>query len=127
MAAVTEPRELTAGRELDVLVAEKVMGLVRCQGKKHNHSFPSTYCFAQPDSPTQGGELRNYSNRMEDAWLIVFKAQLEKRMVSLNWLPEADEWACRIYPSDYSTSGEEACSKNPCEAICLAALKAVQP
>jgi hypothetical protein len=58
------------GRELDALVAEKVVGLVRCQHECHKNENPAypVYCHAQPDSPDQGGETQQYSSDMTEAW-----------------------------------------------------------
>lgn len=64
--------ELKAGRELDALIAEKVFGLVKCRGR-HDEQHDGDYCYAQPDSPMRGGELRSYSSDIADAWLVVEK------------------------------------------------------
>lgn len=42
--------EYEAGRELDALVAEKVMGLVRCRAS--HHLKEGGYCHANPDTQT---------------------------------------------------------------------------
>jgi hypothetical protein len=57
-------------RELDVLVAEKVFGLVPCTAACHDFGNMRP-CHAQPDSPDQGAETRCYSTRIEDAWMVV--------------------------------------------------------
>jgi hypothetical protein len=67
--------ELTAGRELDVLIAEKVMGLVPCKAECHTRErspLPGP-CHAQPDSPDQGGETKEYSTDIAAAWTVVEK------------------------------------------------------
>lgn len=59
-----------AGRKLDALVAERVMGLVPCTGDCHANGDMRP-CHAQPDSPDQGAETRQYSTDIADAWLVV--------------------------------------------------------
>ena len=51
-------------RELDAEVAEKVVGLVRCQAGGH---AATDYCHAHPDSPGMGGETRCYSTDISAA------------------------------------------------------------
>lgn len=53
-------------RELDAQIAERVMGLVPCQGNGHANGelLP---CHAQPESPTQGAETRLYSTDISAA------------------------------------------------------------
>lgn len=56
------------GRELDALIAEKVMGLVPCQA----YRCPSKpFCHADPESPERGMETRSYSTDISAAWAVV--------------------------------------------------------
>lgn len=121
--------ELKVGRELDALIAEKVMGLVRCKNWRHaDGTFPSERCFASPDSPTQGAEARLYSTEIADAWLVVEKIVASHMKTGLTDRPDGKWgfWICR----DMGQPEEETyfCTGDtPAEAICLAAMKAVCP
>lgn len=123
---------LPAVRALDALVAEKVFGLVRCTGCDYYE------CYAQPDSPNHGGELRGYSTRIEDAWEVVEKMREagwvyctvqstvgdidvlmgKKKVSSVLW------WAAfaKYHSSEEVQSNEHA---TPAKAICDAALRAM--
>jgi hypothetical protein len=46
------------GRLLDELIANRVFGLVRCEAD--HEDIP--YCYADPETPTAGGELPEYSS-----------------------------------------------------------------
>lgn len=132
-----------AGRELDAEVAEKVMGLVRCQGSQHKLGGRAEgwECWAQADSPTRGGELPSYSTDITDAWKVVEQFQLQAKLGHM--------FVLRCAPwEDYSRSSWEVGQVRPLNgwwgaateegglysfaptaplAICLAALKAVTP
>lgn len=131
--------ELKAGRDLDALIAERVFGLVQCQGLRHDGLFPNTYCYANPASPTQGAEVREYSTRVEDAWEVVERMADGWYIEIRNYIrpiigvdgfidestPDRMFWLVtieRVGPSDKEYS-EEAVT--PALAICLAALKAI--
>ncbi|HET9318116.1 MAG TPA: hypothetical protein VFO27_00025 [Bryobacteraceae bacterium] len=55
-------------RKLDALVAETVMGLVRCTAQ---HSRPDEPCHALPESPDCGAETQRYSTDVGIAWTVV--------------------------------------------------------
>ncbi len=110
------------GRELDALVAEKVMGFKPC-------SDPIGKCDAAHMSPPlcwDGSELKPYSTNISAAWEVVEKVSLLGWERALGKTRDG-EW-CTLYHDlldsdhrcDFSTRGESA----P-HAICLAALNAV--
>lgn len=57
-----------ASREMDALIAEKVVGLVPCQADVHLSESVSRYCHARPASPTMGGETACYSTDVAAAF-----------------------------------------------------------
>jgi len=67
--------DMEPGRELDALVAERVMGLVPCQNECHKSDDPNDRalwpCHAKPDSPRRGGETACYSTDIAAAWEVV--------------------------------------------------------
>ena len=67
-------------REIDALVAERVMGLVACRNPCHNKEHPKYIegsCHAQVTSTDQGGETRLYSSNLEDSWSVVLQLREE--------------------------------------------------
>ena len=64
---MAETRE--AGRELDAEVAEKVFGLIPCQGDFHRDGY-ALPCHATPEHPTQGGETPCYSTDISAAFTV---------------------------------------------------------
>lgn len=100
---------MKAGRELDGLIAEKVMGL-KVYGQFHE---------------TNRGvriHVPRYSTNIEDAWLVVEKL---KDKVDIGFFNDSlGNWNCKILDkSDWSLTEIEA--ETAPLAICLAALKAV--
>lgn len=75
----TDTQALPAGRELDALVAEKVMGWA-------------------PGADFAAATYWSFSTNIADAWHIVERMREQQRMVSLNWLPDSGEWFASIYP-----------------------------
>lgn len=133
----TTYNELTA---LDRQIAERVFGLVRCQGKYHDAKFPNTQCYAQPDSPEQGAELPAYSASIEAAWQIVEKMTSNGEDGWEEWdfilYRDGDaalQWKARFeFPMMdgqgehvYLLHEEEAEAATPALAVCRAALLAV--
>ncbi len=126
--------ELLPGRELDALVCERVFGLVRCRGEKHDASYPNTYCYAATDSPTEGAEARCYSTEINDAWEVV-AAMREKYNCLLTleqYLMNSDEyedWGAtfrhRETDTEHSSTAGLFESQTAPLAICRAALLAV--
>lgn len=129
---------MKAGRELDILIAEKVMGWTRepinplsIEPDRRGWLNVNGYYFSHPDATTYENEkLPKYSTNIAAAWEVVEKIKMEKCMININEdatfssvqierfhpLPTGGTWSCIVESSD----GESA----P-HAICLAALKAV--
>lgn len=119
-------------RELDALVAERVMGLVPCQNERAHDPASEFYigngnCHAQPDSPTDGGEDPFYSTTWEGAGLVL------EAMRERGW-----RWA--VYPAasgpaiaaTFSRTGKgnrhlegQAVTAPAPRAVCIAALRAI--
>lgn len=81
------PADRPAGRATDAEVAEKVMGLVRCQSDHGGHLEDFPYCFARLESPRQGGECPQYSTDWSAMQLVV------ERMAALGWDCEMEVYA----------------------------------
>ena len=107
------------GRELDALVAEKVMGLVRCTAIAPDHILP---CHAHPANPDKGAETPLYSTDIAAAWEVVEK--IKNRNINLLWHEENQYWYCCVHNEIFEVD-QEATSESAPHAICLAALKAV--
>jgi hypothetical protein len=134
LARTPEGGSMNPGRELDALVAEKVMGLTQCAGGMHGDSFPNSYCYAHPDTPEMGSEVYPYSTDIVAAWEVVEKMWAEHiprtrygvYRLQLNRLDTGRyvcEFACDP-EGDFSTHSRGEADTAPL-AICLAALKAV--
>ena len=128
----TQEIESLAGRELDVAIAERVMGLVPCQSEQHELGakfYAERPCHAQPDSPTKGGETSLYSTDIGAAMQVVERLRASNWYVTLSNGDEraGKEWFVEFLRSDgkYLYNGEADCDSLP-EAICRAALKAVK-
>lgn len=110
---------MTAGRELDALVAEKVMG--------HRIFQPPPLTLDQAwevrPNNTEGRPLLPYSTDIIAAWQVVAKLMDSHFMVSVNCSHESGWWAV-VYPSSGPAIESEYASSGP-HAICLAALEAV--
>lgn len=103
---------MKAGRELDALVAEKVMGLMMIDGKE---KYPC-------DSSSKGYILTDpepYSTDIAAAWLVVEKL---RDTLHVNWdiCSDSTSWWAKIGNLETLKAADSA----PL-AICLAALKAV--
>jgi len=119
--------EKVAGRELDALVAEKVMGL-------------SITTWGDPNSPIVGydkftRDLPHYSTSISAAWEVVEKLIMIGSNVGHTWTMEYDledlAWDVGYKGWDYDTGWSWEMVDWPVtaptapHAICLAALKAV--
>lgn len=108
--------ELKPGRELDALVAEKVMGikLCRCYGQKPNEHSSIGKCF---DCRCLNGSDA-YSTSIADAWKVVAKIDQPFELCT------DDER--NIHTVRFNLDrGEFVQAHTAPHAICLAALKAV--
>jgi hypothetical protein len=125
--------QLPAGREMDALVAEKVMGWIGIEGK-HGHPLekgPFKDCDC-PSHSYQRQEIPHYSSDIAAAWEVAEKLGLaiipQSSKNGFRWL------ACdvklisykgdriEVFPVDDT---EYSCDTAPL-AICRAALKAVE-
>lgn len=135
--SVSERAELTAGRELDALIAERVMGIApeewryRCYVERHERDEAWCYhCRALiGDAEVDGRIPQPYSTRIEDAWLVVEKMRADGWRVRLDDEPEGwGAWFRRghdpIDPMIPLYEGDVRLASMP-HAICLAALAAL--
>lgn len=128
------------GRDLDALVAEKVVGLDlspreggHVWGEKHHHDLhylrlcQNEGCNEQwmeccdPDNPPSGPcvpWMSRYSTDIEAAWQVVEKLMFQYHDINLRYEPDFDVWICK-------TTTSKAQGDTAPEAICLAALEAV--
>lgn len=106
-------------RELDALVAEKVMGW-----KRHPSVGVWYPLNLHPLQNVYGHVLPPYSTSIVAAWEVVEKIG-EKYAIELHW--RESMWNCSIEEGDEVTAHYIATaeSRNASKAICLAALKAV--
>jgi hypothetical protein len=126
-----------AGRIMDALVAEKVMGLVPCTAPSHTpghkYHMPGP-CHAQPDSPDLGGETKQYSTEIEAAWEVVERLERGAFAPFGEQVAACVEMVCddgiqdeRYYCAIFSPTlaKVESWGKTMPEAICRASLKAI--
>lgn len=120
---------MKAGRELDALIAEKVMGLQTCSdpiGRCAAAKLTPCQCWGVPDRNgiVSGGERASYSTDIAAAWEVMEKLR-EQWAVELHGRDQA--WAVLIEDGDEVSAhfiATEEADTAPL-AICLAALKAV--
>lgn len=97
------------GRELDALIAEKVMGLITDLDRQTVWDV-----YEKPGYP-----LPHYSTDIASAWLVVEKLDLHLELLTYKKKSKT-EW-CAIFDID-----DEGWGATAPHAICLAALKAVE-
>lgn len=113
---------MEAGRELDALIAEKVMGkTVRSKNEVTNNAFKPEYDELVVDLGNERYEfIRHYSTDIADAWKVLKKLIQLGAEINVGFYKQ---WDCSIdYPigCNWLVQAETA----PL-AICLAALEAV--
>lgn len=111
---------MKAGRELDALIAEKVMGWRNCEvsGWRETRAYGKPPYFDDSDPDVC---INDYSTNIADAWLVVEKFDTQNHTVRISNTMGGD-WSCVIH----GVWGEErVVAENVPLAICLAALKAV--
>ena len=129
------PDKTAAGRELDALVAEKVMGLVPMKGagmvggfwdstKKRTQMVKDSPLHEArkklgitDDEPGDGFTLA-YSMDIRSAWAVVEKLRERGYILTLSG-HRAAPWRAQF------NDLPDACAENPAEAICKAALAAL--
>lgn len=126
--------EMQAGREMDALIAEKVMGFTHYVGDDvpngHAHSYlradeiPEVWLKELPNRDfvrfcKQCGDMPNYSTHIEEAWEVV--EWMKDWNFTLDWL--GSDWQTMFQTED---DGEFFSNADTAPlAICRAALKAV--
>lgn len=110
------------GRELDALIAEKVMGLKNI--RLANDGRSDYLCYGKPDSIFLEGKIvPAYSTDISAAWLVVEKMQDNDWAFILDNMEDfIGNWQAHF---EKDKSGWSADSESAPHAICLAALKAI--
>lgn len=121
---------MTPGRELDALVAEKVMG---CKVLWQKATVSGPYCGCNcadgfeegphSDPNRMDANLKSYSTDIAAAWEVVEKLAENGKLLELyaGGGPKGASWTATFFDG---SSGNEYADTAP-HAICLAALKAV--
>jgi hypothetical protein len=111
---------MQAGRELDILVAEKVMGkTVRSKNEVTNNSFKHEYDELVVDLGNGRYEfIRHYSTDIADAWEVVEQLNDPESYLDIKIQSCIDGWFV-----DYCN--ERTVAETIPLVICIAALKAV--
>jgi hypothetical protein len=117
---------MKAGRELDALVAEKVLGLSVSKMATSEYSYGFFYNPARAENTWQ--RLPHYSTNLTAAWQVVEKMAEKGWRVcfSDNGNTHAERWDCRFFREPGTSSKDRViaiCDTAPL-AICLAALRA---
>jgi hypothetical protein len=120
---------LAAGRELDALIAEKVMGWTDCRLDDREDETQSRWFV--PTGITPSGRvavIAHYSTDISAAWLVVERLRATGTRgwdIGLD-TADHDEWLCQVWddPED-NFIGSATASTAPL-AICRAALAAVE-
>jgi hypothetical protein len=126
--------QLEAGRTLDILIAERVFGWTRWDGKGDwDGPDDVTFFLADEDHLAVYGPREEepsgyaaFSENIEDAWEVVERL---KKAFDLKLLCILDEgWEVSVYTKFWDNSDPVAveCAESAPLAICLAALKAVE-
>jgi hypothetical protein len=105
---------MKAGRELDRLVAEKVMGWKVEYGELGHEHF------------TENGEIKFlpfYSTNISDAWQVVEKLKLEFICKVIGLTNDHKDWFCSFTPIGLGAYGNAAYAETAPLAICLSSLK----
>ena len=104
---------MEAGRKLDALIAEKVMGLIF--RKKEGY-------------PKFDDDVPYYSTRIEDAWLVVEKLREMGAWINVSIGTHKMFWECRGIINEGKDNEVRFINHAPTAplAICLAALKAIE-
>jgi len=112
------------GRELDALVAEKVLG---CHLERYQDALRPRENITCGCRPRKHGDMLNlwpYSTNIEAAWLVV--EEMHGRGLTVQIIAGEQFFHCDIapHPAESGVIASESADTAP-HAICLAALKAV--
>ena len=120
--------DLPAGRELDALIAEKVMGL-----KVYHHAGSHDVCHCDiegdDDITVCQGPVKAYSTSIADAWEVVERmgGRISLQGPGTEDMGEGyvtyDTWTAEFQPKGHQTGSISRADTAPL-AICLASLKA---
>ncbi len=120
---------LPNGRDLDALVAEKVMGWIGIEKKPIANAFGQTVLEDYVGQPSIGATqpvlVPRYSTMIQEAWKVADKLRGEVQFVAVisgKGPQGAQPWICKI--NREGSFLEERADTAPL-AICLAALKGV--
>jgi len=108
---------MKAGHDLDVLIAEKVMGYHRPTNNPTSlflYDEHGEYAWDPEDGP-------HYSVNIADAWLVVEKMREDRWRFVIAGVPEG---IAASFRRGNSFQGEEPYQESAALAICVAALKA---
>jgi hypothetical protein len=118
--------DLKPGRELDALIAEKVMGLILERDCTVQNVVTGVYLVSR--NPFQVAEIPHYSTSIADAWEVVEKLESDGFLPSMysneEWEVEFNKNDGRFLQSADTVGFGRALTA--AHAICLAALKAVE-
>jgi hypothetical protein len=118
-------KELKPGRELDALVAEKVMGY-KVTDWPTGKEFPITSAIAAGVlSEFQQSRIPSYSTDIAAAWQVVDKMKSLGCFIKVHNCDHRGEWGCWCTHPGRVLSESFAVEDTAPHAICLAALKAV--
>lgn len=109
---------MEAGREMDAMVAERVMGL------EVNVAFPTLYD-TKMNTIHRYAEIPHYSTDNNAAWEVVEKLRGRGIAVTVSTLGTMNHQAC-AYTIWHEVSSATTWAESAPLAICKAALKAVQ-
>lgn len=118
LMTITLTTEISAGRELDALIAEKVMGWVKTLRLPNAHDTwddPAGLCKSWV-------EMFTPSTDISAAWQVVEKLRLSQFDVHLCTATVFGDWKCGFWKG---SAGTVSASTAPL-AICLASLRAVE-
>ena len=120
---------LPAGRELDALVAEKVMGWIDVQKQPIANALGQHVMddFVGKPSPGPAVMVPRYSTMMTEAWKVAEKLRGDVQFVAVisgKGPQGVQPWICKV---NREGSFLEERADTAAHAICLAALKGVTP
>ena len=123
--------ELSAGRELDALVAEKVMGWIEIRKQSIANAMGQKVMDDFVGLPVAGAPqpmlIPRYSTMIQEAWKVADKLRSETQFVAVisgKGPQGVQPWICKV--NREGSFLEERAETAP-HAICLAALKGITP
>ena len=122
---------LPAGRELDALVAEKVMGWLEVTKKPIANAFGQTVMEDYVGKPAPGAPqpvlVPRFSTMIQEAWKVADKLRADAQFVAVlsgKGPQGVQPWICKV---NREGSFLEERAETAAHAICLAALKGLPP